>query len=387
MSLDTFTCAHSNTAFPIVLEEPSGVPSDPLAHLKSDLEADLEQAIEALLASKNLATGQGSQEPVSVVSDFISDASFHVGSTTELSKERLATLRFAVSEEEEVFPEAPRLDRLSEPATALNARESRLHIRSRFDKAVVVRVGVFISIVLGVGILGLDTMRLLLRNPEVLPQRQSIISLMAPPPSPSPIPPAFPQVQQTTEPIRKSQQIAQPNADHEHVTSTQSESQEIRVTPKPLQQLDVIPNKVVTTKNEPQPPVPLTGAITFPGSADATAAGALGGLIGAAIPMPLPHPQERIRVGGQVAAAKLISHTVPKYPPVARQQFIQGTVQLEAVISKDGAVENLKVVTGNRLLNQAAMEAVKQWRYRPTLLNGVPVEVITTVDVNFRLGQ
>jgi protein TonB len=72
---------------------------------------------------------------------------------------------------------------------------------------------------------------------------------------------------------------------------------------------------------------------------------------------------------------------------LARQARIQGTVKLEADISKDGTIENLKVISGHPLLIQAALDAVKQWRYQPTLLNGVAVEVVTTIDVNFTLGQ
>jgi len=75
----------------------------------------------------------------------------------------------------------------------------------------------------------------------------------------------------------------------------------------------------------------------------------------------------------------------PIYPPLARQARIQGVVVMEAVISKEGSIESLRVVTGHPLLNQAALDAVKQWKYRPTLLNGEPVEVITTVTVTFNL--
>jgi protein TonB len=91
-------------------------------------------------------------------------------------------------------------------------------------------------------------------------------------------------------------------------------------------------------------------------------------------------------VGGQVQSAKIVSQPRPVYPPLARQARIQGTVRLEAVISKEGSVEELKVISGHPLLIQSALAAVQQWRYEPTLLNGVPVEVITTIDVNFTLG-
>jgi protein TonB len=90
-------------------------------------------------------------------------------------------------------------------------------------------------------------------------------------------------------------------------------------------------------------------------------------------------------VGGNVQRANLIRQVRPRYPALAKQARIQGTVILEAVISKRGSVENLKVVKGHPLLIQSALNAVKQWRYRPTVLNGVPVEVITRITVNFNL--
>ncbi len=86
-------------------------------------------------------------------------------------------------------------------------------------------------------------------------------------------------------------------------------------------------------------------------------------------------------------AARLISSTKPVYPTLARQARIQGTVRLEAIIGKTGSIEKLSVVSGHSLLRQAAIDAVKQWRYQPIQLNGMPVEVITTVDINFRLDQ
>ena len=75
------------------------------------------------------------------------------------------------------------------------------------------------------------------------------------------------------------------------------------------------------------------------------------------------------------------------YPPLARQTRISGTVRLHAIIGKDGTVHELEVMNGHPLLVQAALEAVRQWRYKPTLLNGEPVEVDTTIDVIFSLNQ
>ncbi len=100
---------------------------------------------------------------------------------------------------------------------------------------------------------------------------------------------------------------------------------------------------------------------------------------------PPPTPK-RIRVGGAVQKARMLKQIRPQYPPLARQARIQGTVKLTAIIAKDGTVQELKVVSGHPLLIPSALQAVKQWRYRPTLLNGTAVEVVTQIDVNFTLS-
>ena len=99
-----------------------------------------------------------------------------------------------------------------------------------------------------------------------------------------------------------------------------------------------------------------------------------------------PMPQ-RIRVGGNVQEMNLISRVQPIYPPLAKQARIQAVVHLTVIISKEGAVQNIQVISGHPILVPAALEAVKQWIYKPTLLNGQPVEVITQVDVNFTLSE
>jgi protein TonB len=92
-----------------------------------------------------------------------------------------------------------------------------------------------------------------------------------------------------------------------------------------------------------------------------------------------------IRVGGEIKEPKKIKDAKVVYPQIAMTAKVQGYVILEATISKDGSVINLKVLKSQPLLDQAAIDAVKQWKYTPTLLNGVPVEVIMTVTVNFTL--
>lgn len=113
------------------------------------------------------------------------------------------------------------------------------------------------------------------------------------------------------------------------------------------------------------------------------------------IPGPAPSPvlpitktaNHPLRVATGVAEANLIRKVMPVYPPLAKSARVQGTVEFTAVISKEGTIENLQLVRGHPLLVQAAKDAVLQWRYRPTLLNGQPVEVMTDIIVNFTLSQ
>jgi len=97
-----------------------------------------------------------------------------------------------------------------------------------------------------------------------------------------------------------------------------------------------------------------------------------------------PH---RIRVGGNVQQANLIKKVQPLYPVQAKQDRLQGKVQFTVVIGKDGVVQNVDLISGEPVLADAAKEAVSQWVYKPTWLNGQPVEVVTQVDVNFTLSQ
>lgn len=96
---------------------------------------------------------------------------------------------------------------------------------------------------------------------------------------------------------------------------------------------------------------------------------------------------QRIRIGGNVQAAKLIRQPLPVYPQIAKTAHIEGTVVLHAIIAKDGSVQTVQYVSGPPLLMRAAMDAVKQWVYEPTTLQGQPVEVDTTISVVFTLGE
>lgn len=102
-------------------------------------------------------------------------------------------------------------------------------------------------------------------------------------------------------------------------------------------------------------------------------------------PRPAPPAPQRIRVGGNVQATNLLESQPAKYPPLAKQGGIEGTVRLAASIGRDGRIIEVQVISGHPLLVPAALEAVKQWVYKPTYLNGQPVEVVTQIDVNFTL--
>lgn len=105
------------------------------------------------------------------------------------------------------------------------------------------------------------------------------------------------------------------------------------------------------------------------------------------IPKPPPVQEVKpVRVSSTILAAKLIKRVVPTYPALARTSRMSGTVHLLGIVSKDGRVENLRVLDGPPLLRQAALDAVRQWAYSPTILNGQPVEIEAPIEVNFTLN-
>lgn len=227
----------------------------------------------------------------------------------------------------------------------------------------------FVSMALQVGFL-LILVLIPLIYTEALPKTlMSSILLAPPPPPPPPPPPAVAQV------VR-----VKPMA---HLMEAGK-----LVAPK------AIPKEVKIIKEEEQPPDMGMGGIAggVPGGvAGGSMGGVIGGVIGGASSAAPPPPPKaavsRMRVGGAVQAARLVNRVQPMYPPLARQTRISGTVKLHAIIGKDGMVQQLQVVSGHPLLVQSALDAVKQWRYQPTLLNGEPVEVDTEIDVIFSLAQ
>jgi periplasmic protein TonB len=198
---------------------------------------------------------------------------------------------------------------------------------------------------------------------EALPKTMMATLLVAPPPPPPPPPPPIAQI------VHVKPQV--------HLMDAGK-----LVTPK------VIPKDIKIIKEDAPDMSGMQGGVVG-GVAGGQMGGVIGGVIGgvgAAPPPPKP-TQTRIRQGGQVQAAKLTNKVQPLYPPLARQTRISGTVRLHAIIAKNGTVEQLEVISGHPLLVQAALDAVRQWRYQATTLNGEPVEVDTTIDVIFSLNQ
>jgi protein TonB len=194
---------------------------------------------------------------------------------------------------------------------------------------------------------------------QALPKAMLSTLLVAPPPPPPPPPPPVKTVIKPVARLIQSGKLVQPRA---------------------------IPKEVAVFKEAELPPDIINNT---------NQNGVFGGIPGQGLmagdgavvpPPPKAAAPARIKQGGAVTAASIITQTHPNYPPLARQARIQGTVVLHAIIDKEGKVAQLEVISGHPLLVQAAMEAVKQWRYKPTQLNGEPVEVDTTIQVTFTMG-
>jgi len=136
------------------------------------------------------------------------------------------------------------------------------------------------------------------------------------------------------------------------------------------------------------PPADLAGLGVRGGTGDSRVQGVLGSIGGPGVVVPPPPPTPSVhppRVS-RMMEGNLIYRVQPQYPALARQARVQGIVVLRAMISREGKIENLQVISGHPLLVQSAMDAVRQWRYRPYFLNNEPVEVETQVTVNFTLS-
>jgi periplasmic protein TonB len=171
-------------------------------------------------------------------------------------------------------------------------------------------------------------------------------------------------------------------------TSLQRSRTQAPVVTTELRQPNRIPNQILIEDGDPQPALISDSAGPgLPGEIPAFDAAQF--VMPAQVlraPTPVsPATTARIRVGGSVQEGKILRQVAPVYPALARMAHVSGRVRLEAIIAKNGKIENLQVISGPPMLVHAALEAVRQWVYRPTLLNGDPVEVVTLIDVNFGL--
>jgi periplasmic protein TonB len=197
---------------------------------------------------------------------------------------------------------------------------------------------------------------------DILPAQQLATFLIAPPPPPPPPPPAAPTLKAT------------------------------KVVSEVINGELVAPNKIpkkVKNITEEEAPAPMTGVIggVEGGVPGGSAGGVIGSLLSATphtanVPIAVP---KRIRVSTGVSEGLLYHRVEPVYPSIAQRARIEGAVELKAIISKEGTIEGLQRITGHPMLVAAAMDAVKQWRYRPYMLNGEPLEVETDVVVNFHI--
>src|SRR5271166_4227658 len=200
---------------------------------------------------------------------------------------------------------------------------------------------------------------------EALPKQQLMTFLVAPPPPPPPPPP--------------------PAVAPVHVTKPQTELDNGQ-----LRTPTAIPKKIEMIKEDEPPPTAGPAGVVG-GVPGGVPGGAMGGVLGSvmsSVPTAVPKvaTPQRVRVSQGVSQGLLIHKVQPTYPPLARQARIQGTVVLQALIGKDGNIQNLHVVSGHPMLTNAALEAVKEWKYKPYYLNNEPVEVETTINVNFTLA-
>jgi protein TonB len=206
---------------------------------------------------------------------------------------------------------------------------------------------------------------------EALPNQQLLTFLVAPPPPPPPPPPAAAAVQI----VRRVQSDLMNGG---------------------LRTPTRIPQKVEMIRETEAPPPLMTGEGVVGGVPGGIPGGQIGGVFGGiisssshlpAVPTLAPVVPKRLRISQGISSGMLIHRVEPTYPSMARQARIQGLVVLSAVISKEGDIENLQALSGHPMLIPAALAAVQQWRFRPYLLNGEPVEVETRIEVTFQFAN
>ncbi len=202
---------------------------------------------------------------------------------------------------------------------------------------------------------------------EVLPKRETLTMLYAPPPA----------------------------------AASGSNATRLRA-PMPMPKPTYVPTKTgisaPVNKTQEAPPTPASAAGGVVGGVPGGVVGGVpGGILSGVLDSthtgpvlaktPQPAPIKRVRLAPRVVEANLVHDVTPTYPPEAGRARIEGSVVLLAVIGKDGSVQDVRVESGLPILAQAAVDAVKQWRYRPYLLNGEPVEVDSRITINFTLSR
>jgi len=213
--------------------------------------------------------------------------------------------------------------------------------------------------------------------PEKISQRHLLVALIAPPPPPPAAPPRPPVPVNPVTPPKVVKPPVHPVAPDAMILPT------------------VVPKDLARIIDEPVgPPAEVVGALPggLPGG---VAGGVLGNVLSATgngnglLPPPPPPPPKvtvptgPVRVGGAVREPRIIKVSAPVYPPIASKARVSGTVVMEAILTEDGTVDKIRVISGHPLLVEAAMECLKHWKYEPTLLNGIPVRVMLTAKVNF----
>jgi protein TonB len=200
-----------------------------------------------------------------------------------------------------------------------------------------------------------------LLHPEALP-RQMMATLMVAPSPPPPAPARAPAVRVQVKSEMLNSELLAPNK---------------------------IP-KQIKVVNEAAAPPSMDGVIGMENMGSGTPGG-MGTILGSVdmgtATVVKPETTRKVSVSSGVMAWNLVVKTMPQYPAIPKAAGIQGTVVLQATISKTGSIENLRVISGPPMLQQAAIDAVRTWRYKPYLLNGEPVEVETTINVVFNLGE
>jgi protein TonB len=238
-------------------------------------------------------------------------------------------------------------------------RNSKLHRRGPW--------ATLLSFVIQIALVGVLVLIPLIYT-EALPKQQLMGYLVAPPPPPPPPPP--PAAVQVVKVVKVQTEIDNGQ----------------------LKAPTAIPKKIQMIKEDEAPPS--TGGVmggVVGGVPGGQAGGVVGGVLGSivnAAPTAVPKAAtpQRVKVSAGVTSGLLIRKITPNYPPLAKQARIQGSVVLQAVIGKDGTIQNLRAVSGHPMLIQSAIDAVRQWKYKPYFLNGEAVEVDTQVTVNFTLA-